>query len=479
MTAQPAFAERKLVMMGGGGEPEGSTTIFDTALGNLSQYMGKSNWGEVTLNFNGGHGTTESILQNQFTTNNKNSFTEETWKHTIENYEAQLKSGQLKEGDQLLVMIDTHGGLSRDYQNETTHPIAIGRTRSSLDLNNLNGSTQVSMDDLKNLTTLAKEKGIKLGIIDLSCHSGNSLALANENTCVISATGPNHFAYTDFAENFMANMKDGKSLEDVFLETRRSSSNKAFPMISTSEGESIKRELYQGLTPYLYDTYKVSEASSKLSTYLEASTDANRCVRQNEYEKLQKKISDLEKSSNLTIKTIIPEITSIKEYLKTYKEKQDQYIALLSSLKPKGFELREKFIGKSTVGKKNSSISAEYSWQELVETDFDSLIKNLYSSLNNRNTSSTNIKPMSELEVRTLVDLYIKANTKKRSILANNPDLNNSNYKTKFEEQLNLLGDTNLLAYKIGHEEKKIYDVMYRNLRQENNQKNPCRDFLL
>ncbi|MGZ3788644.1 MAG: hypothetical protein ACXVLQ_08985 [Bacteriovorax sp.] len=480
MAAGPAFAERKLVVMGGGGEPQGGTTIFDTALSNLSRYVDKSSWGEVTVNFNGGHTTTESILQNQFNTKNKNSFTEETWKRTIANYEDQIKSGQLKEGDQLLVMIDTHGGMTRDYKKETTHPISAGAASSPLDLTNLSGSTSVSMDDLKNLTALAKEKGIKLGIVDFSCQSGNSLNLANENTCVISASGPKHFAYTDFADDFMANLKDGKSLEDVFLDTRRNASYKAYPMISTPEGKSLNAEMYQGLTPYLYDTYQVSGSpTTKLSEYLlDASEDANGCVRLSEYEKLQKKMNELEKSSDPALTKILPEIGSIREDLQKYKDLQDQQLALLQSLKPKEFANREKFTGKATIGKKTTTSTAEYTWQELIETDFHSLIEDLYSNLNKK-TASDKPKPMSEIEVRSLVDLYIKANTKRSIILKAHPELENSDYKKKFEEQLKLQGEANIMAGKIGGEEKRIYDVLYRNLKKENNNNNPCREFVL
>jgi hypothetical protein len=149
--------ERTLVMLGGGGEPaRESTTIFDPTLNALDGYLQKNKWNNV-ISFNGGHAQTEAIMEMKFPDAiNKSSFTKNNYNVIIKNYEEQIKSGQMKAGDQLMLMIDTHGAVNSP--GESTHQIATGSASDHLDLNNLAGSTNVSMDALKNLTVLARQK---------------------------------------------------------------------------------------------------------------------------------------------------------------------------------------------------------------------------------------------------------------------------------------------------------------------------------
>ena len=144
------------------------------------------------------------------------------------------------------MFINSHGGES----SGKTHNISTAGSAMT-NMNSLNDTSSVSLDALEALTKVAKDNNIKLAIVDGSCHAGNSLSLANTNTCVIAASGPKHYAYSNFADIFAAQMKKGKNLEDVFFETKAQTQGGGFPMISTPEGVEVQDELYPYLTPYM------------------------------------------------------------------------------------------------------------------------------------------------------------------------------------------------------------------------------------
>lgn len=464
-------ADRRLVMMGGGGEPKNlPTTIFDKSLGTLDGYLKKNKWDQVVISFNGGHAETESILSNKFVgATNKSSFTKNNYDAIIKTYEDQIRNGELKAGDQLLVMIDTHGAMKTE--NDSSHQIAVGAGASQTNLNDLGGTTLVSMDAMKNLAALAKEKGIKLGIVDFSCHSGNSLALANENTCVISSSGKTHFGYNTFSDNFISKMKSGKSLEDVFLETRKNTTDNSFPMISTPEGENINNEIYPNITPYLY-YYEEDPRLDKMTSYLiGASSNIGLCQRENQFGTLQKQLEALQAASGQNMKKNMPEITKIKELIQLYKAKQDNYIRMLRSWGITELNRSESFSAKATVGKKSYTMPGHFTWKNLLETDFDSIIKNVANAKNSTKDALT----MAQFQAS--IDMHTKAKFRQMEILSQYPQLRD--YKQKFKEQMSTMTETYALANKIAMEERKLYDAMYDNLRQQKGKNNPCKDFVL
>ena len=201
--------------IGGGGEPDGETTIFDPEIPFVGDYVKKSRPKHVNISFNGGHGSTEKKLEESFGDKN-NSFTMESFHQIIQSYADQIRSGEIKSGDQVVVYLSTHGARKKDSEN--THHIAFAGSDGTSDLVTLEGANTASLDELKVLSELALKHDVKLGIIDDSCHSGNSLALANKNTCVVSSSGPDLFGFASTA--FSKNLKKGRSLEDYFLKAR-------------------------------------------------------------------------------------------------------------------------------------------------------------------------------------------------------------------------------------------------------------------
>lgn len=474
----PVQAERRLIMMGAGGEPNSTSTIFDKGLTLLGNYLGQNNWGEVSIDYNGGHSVTDDLLLKKFkSTVKKAPLTALSWKKTIETYEEQIKSGELKAGDQLLVMINTHGA---EKVNELTHSVAVENADKDMNLSNLQGARLVNLDDLKVLSSLAQEKGIQLGILDFSCHSGNTLALANDKTCVISSSGPNLYGNTNFSEDFIKKMGPGKSLEDIFLETIPYQKNdSSFPMISTPEGMTLNHELYLGLFPYLYSLRPLNNnaISNKLPNSLMqmALSEEAFCNRQNNFVLLQKTLKELEESTDKSLDKIIPHILELKKNINTYKAIQDHYLSLLTSSLPDDFYKQEKFKVITTLHKKKYSLSVEYSVKELIETNFDGVINNIYNAKNSQKG------PFSEEELEAKVNLYIKVKTRQQEIFKKNPTFLNYKLRLKKElnEQLKDLKDSIVMASRISNDEYFIYSALYTKLHKENNKNNPCRDFVL
>ena len=61
-TSQLVQAENHLLLIGGGGEPEGDGTIFDTNLYILGSNLKNLKW-NYEISFNGGHKKTEEIIE--------------------------------------------------------------------------------------------------------------------------------------------------------------------------------------------------------------------------------------------------------------------------------------------------------------------------------------------------------------------------------------------------------------------------------
>jgi len=465
------FAERSMALFGGGGEPKNvNKTIFDGTLNGLDGYLQGNKW-TTQISFNGGHSETEAILSMKFNdAQNKSSFTPGNYNAIIKYYENQIKSGKMKSGDQLMLMIDSHGAVQSG--NQSTHQIAIGQAANPTDLNDLKGTPVVSLDTLKSLTDLAKQNGIKLAILDFSCHSGNSLSLANSNTCVISSTGPNHFGYNTFSDNFISKMKAGKSLEDVFLDTRKATDDNSYPMISSPAGVSINADLYPDLTPYLY-YYEKNPNEDKMSNYLlQASSKGGTCARENQYADLLKQLDGLRAITALNMEKSWPEIANLKKLIGDYKNRQDEYINQLRTWGVQELNRVEQFQGTGTSGKKTEKMNQQYTWREILETDYDAIISNV------TNAKKSAKDPSTIAMFQASIDMHTKGKAKQQEIISQFPSL--KDYKQKFKEQVKAMDGTYATANQIALEERKLYDKIYKNLRTEKTSaSNPCKDFLL
>lgn len=467
-----AHAERSIALFGGGGEPKNiNSTIFDNTLTQLDNYLQTNKW-KSTISFNGGHSQTEALMTMKFSdAASKSAFTRNNYNVIIKNYENQIRNGDIKSGDQLMIMIDTHGAEKSSYSQDSTHSIAVGQGDSTINLSDLGGSQTFSLDTLKNLAALAKEKGIKLAILDFSCHSGNTLALANENTCVISSTGTKHFGYTSFSEIFIKKMREGRSLEDVFLATRKDTADNSFPMISSAEGKSINNDFYPVITPYLFYYEKEARLDKMTNYLLSASSNVGICQRKNQFDQLLSQLDNLKAINAINAGRSMPEIERIKALIEDYKAKQDNYIKMLRDWGFAELNRKEQFVGVATSGKRVEKMTGNYTWRELVESDFDTTIKNVSDA------KKGSRDPIFQAQFQASIEMHTRARDKQKEILELYPNL--KDYKQKFRAALMEMQGTYAVANKIALEERKLYDNMYNNLRQEKKTANACRNFVL
>ena len=460
-----AAAGTNLLVMGGGGEEDKPSTIFDNTMTKLGDYVLKNKFDNKVVTFNGGHPVTEGILNQSFGGNTA-PFTEKSFNDSIQNYTEQILTGKIGSGSKLIVFIDSHGAIQ--IKDESTHHIAVSTSKIT-NYDTLEGSDTVSLDKLKDLMTVAKNSGVKLAILDMSCHSGNTLNLADGNSCIISATGPKHYSYGGgfgtFAYNFVSKMTAGKNLEEIFLSARKEVDDESFPMISTEESQTINRFEYKYITPYLYSFDKTNE---KLSPYLiDVTNDQIACEREKDFSRLNKIIDKLSEV-NAAISDV--KLQKIKELLSNYKSYQDKIIKNLKDLNAEDFNATERISSiPVSIGSTTTKIEDDVKRSELLITDYKKLIADKQKIAQDHKDTS----PSSNTNM--LINYYQQCQARKESLLNSNP-----NYQ-KIAEVIKNYDENNSksveFAHQISIEEKKLYDAFYKGLPHPKN--NPCKDFVL
>lgn len=478
------FAADYMFVIGGGGEPmtdkQGRpmrTTIFDKNLSNLGSYKKTRPDLNSKIIFNGGHAETESIIANNFSANEKiaSAFEKEPFINQVADYEAKIKSGQIKAGDKILIYVDSHGAVRSD-NGEVTHKISLGK--SPLKNYDRLGSDVVSLDALKNLSDLAAKTGVKLGILDFSCHSGSTIDLKNDNTCVISSTGPKHYGYggseATFGGQFVKKMQKGKSLEEVYLSARSDFQDTSFPMISSPVGMEVHNELYQLITPYLY---YFDETADKLKPHvLNTSTSKDICMDKRNFQELEEIVDKAESLSSFLRDSQFSSSSAreLKSNLKTYQRyiediKQEQIALGRENLKK-----REDFCTEYMLGTKAKPIKKKecnnYTWNQMVSIDYDGILKYFNEQLQQK-------KGNEYKEHQAIIQNIQKAKARSLELKARYPHL--QNLDKKLNDLANKENKTYDLAFKISKGLQKMYSDMYAVKQTDTSQKNPCKDFVL
>ncbi len=475
LLSSQAEAKKQYILLGGGGEPSGPTTIFDTDLAQTRGFLDQAGDWNKEVSFNGGHSNTESILNTRYTDSQVSNFTSQNYNKIIQKYVEQINAGEFKAGDQILVQINTHGAIK--YGNQKTHDVSVAR--SSIKNYDSLGSITVNLDNLKNLTDLAKSKGIKVGIIDQSCHSGNTLALADENTCVLSVSGPNHYGYAGYgttSDKITQKMAPGKSLEDLFLEARRDSNDSGFPMISTAEGKEVQEQLYGLLTPYLY---YFDKRHDKLTPYILNGEGEIACKFDKDFEQLNKIIDSIEDIQVVTKnywffekQTITKKVdlSYLRSVLKSYYDLQKEIMDEVAGIDLNIYNTKERISIQSGLFKN----SIEYTWKELITTDFDKVINYSTELLANEKSK------IQRQYIQNNIDFYKKAQARGRELAIQYPYL--TQLKTKIDSIENKESRSHSLAFQIGRESRKLYDEFYKKVSDtgaKSGQPNPCKEFVL
>ncbi len=463
-----AQAENHLLMIGGGGEPKEKKTIFDNGLNKFSKNLKKSKW-KYEVSFNGGHKKTEKILAKRYSKGiaPTTSFTQSNYVDLIESYRNKILTGQIKSGEQLMIIINSHGAERNNGEN--THSIATSGG-VALNLATLSGASLVSLDNLQEIVNLTNERGIKLGIVDLSCHSGTILALKKNapNTCIVTATGPDHWGFTGpkkFSNNFLTALKPGVNLEDAFLKARLESNDSGYPMISTIENDKIIKNIYENITPYLY-YYKPNE--DKLTPYIfDNSTVTLFCKRQDDFTELISKINELQSVVRSKKKSFNAD--KLKELLLQYKKNQDE--VLLNSMKLGSYKLDTVEIFSMPVNAytKGSILQASYTWRELLDFNAEGALE--FYVQNKKNLATEEEKE----QYQAVIEFLKRVNTRKQQPFLENPQL--INYKDQTALLVQQMNQTQELANSIAIQEKKLYEELYRR-NQTNNPNEPCRSIV-
>ena len=466
-SSQTIFSqENHLIFLGGGGEPEGAqTTQFDGSVEALGTFFqdNKKNY-KTLVNFNGGHIKTEAMIANKFKDAEiVNDLTRSNYKLVVSDTLARIES--MPAGAKMIVFINSHG----TEKVGKTH--SISTSGSAVRSINSAGGEVVSLDNLAEVTKLAKEKNIKLAIIDGSCHAGNTLNVANSNTCVIAASGPDHYAYSNFADTFSQKMKAGKNLEEIFFETRAATKGMGFPMISTPEGMYAQDEIYPLLTPYMFfhDEYR-GIPMDKIDIYLKNNaTRSLVCEKNKEFEKLENillLIQDVDKinQSNKNLKKLM---TKLREYKKT----QDQYLDRLIELNLPDLDTREPVV---TVDYPSGN---SYSHRELLSTDYNYHIIEKQKILENKFLLKSEL-----IKAEKLKNFFIEAQNVKEGLFLKYPQyvqMERIIDELRKDEKVNIA-----IATDISNEAQdaylKLYSIKKEQLKKSSDiTPNPCKDFIL
>jgi hypothetical protein len=457
-----SFADSYMAIIGGGGDPAGDKTMFDNPMKSFADNLAKSSKWKYDISFNGGHAQTEELIRSKYNkASTSNNFTPANYKSMIDNYRAKILLGDIKSGDQLVFMINSHGAINSGEGNQTSHYIAASGSAAG-NLNNLSGTTLVNLDDLKELVKLANDNGVTMGIIDLSCHSGSTINLKLPNTCVVTATSPKHYAFQGgqaaFSDRFIKELTPGKTLEQAFLEARKDSDDAAYPMISTAEHESIARDVFQSITPYLY---YYDPKADKLTDYLieTGKNDQAICKREIQFKDLVSKIEQF--------KRLVPNSNyaqELKNQLEQYKKTQDDIISNVNSLGGQYLDKIEEFT--TTVPGSPRPIKNPLSWKSILKEDPDKWIKYFTEKGEKEKVAKE------KTYYASLVENYRKIKNKKLEIEMKYPYI--KDFEKKSKEITQKLTQNRETAEKIAGLEKKFYDDLYRS-RQGLNFNDPCR----
>jgi hypothetical protein len=459
--------ENQIVLLGAGGEEEGkASTIFDNSARLLSRYYNKNSSSyQAMVSYNGGHANTEKIVKNDFNKASvRTSFTPEGYQKVMNELLAKIKSNPPKigAGNQIMIFIDSHGAEKLD--GEASHSISMAYSPME-DMNS--GSSKkggmLNLDVLKEITDLAKEKNINLAIIDGSCHSGNTLSLANDITCVISGSAANQFA-TDFTDFLVKEFTPGRSLEDAFIKARAKADGVPFPMISSPAGSDVQEKM-QNFMPYLF-YHENEEELDKIDKHLKENGNAiGICKKEMEFGELRGFLDFMRDFKRFQSNKNPNELDRLKANIEKYKKVQMSYLRELDKYSVPDAEMDRK------TNFTSGDFSKDYTNGELIETDFKSLIDNAKEDEQKAKTEED------KNTYKHFANIYTDANKKKNELLKN------ETFKKRFQIYERIKLDKNLsesVARTISVDLKKVYEAYYKDqMMRQRDKPNPCANFKL
>ena len=463
----PSFATEMSIFGAGGEDKREKGTIFDKNIDSIILASKRLDLTVSQIAFGEGQSGTGKKITNGFGKKPVN-FSSENYRAHIQDLIQRIKSGEIKRsGNKLIVTMLTHGG--KKMQGIQTHTIAV--SGSKLRSSNANPSQKdESMDPFFELVQVAKKYGVQLAILDLSCHSGESLRLESDSACVITGSGPDHPSYGSFVDLLFSKMKAGSSIEEAFLLARAEDNSPSFPMISTRFGKWSSKILYKLVKPYLY-YHSPDELSSNLKDYLESSVGCmDGCTADEDHESL---VSLVKKTKDFG-DTVLSEVerNELLKELQKYKEFQDQILEEMQFTKFPLLKTTEKIEISIVINNKTVSQEEEFSWKEILfsypESSIDYFQKKLKAAKgSDRQDEMMNIARFEKIKQRRYE--ILKENEQLKDVPSVYDQLNQHAEKTRQS------------AYKISGLMNKMFVGYYRMFikKYPEQKKSACSDFIL
>ncbi|MCM2276589.1 MAG: C13 family peptidase [Oligoflexia bacterium] len=219
------YTENFLYSFGGGDSENVDDVMFDSHLLSMRSFAKERNWRSAFFY--------RKRLPPSLSPEERGkigAFNSASFEAALANIKRDIELGKIKQGDQLLIDISTHGGNDRN-----------GNLTFQVD------KEKVDARSLQSIFATAEKHGVKAALLGWTCYSGSLISYANQKTCVITASQADRAGSGGETRNFdeaLSAAKTGANLEDLYLKTR---SRKAIrgsgtqPMISTQAGAYVDR----------------------------------------------------------------------------------------------------------------------------------------------------------------------------------------------------------------------------------------------
>jgi hypothetical protein len=419
-------AENHLVYFGGGSSSSSADDFFDIGLNRVYEYSQKQKWDSEF--FYRKKLSPEVAVQKP---TNVKALTPSSMNEKIASLTKDILSenGKIKSGDQLLVYINTHGELM-----DGKHYIITEKG-------------PVSAEILKSLINAAESKGVKLAVVGQECYGGSLFKYQTPNTCIISSSRADKVGYmadSAWLSLFMSSWAGKTNLEEIYLRGRyeaRENELPSQPMISTTEGV-LTDEI---LAPFK----KIIEEQTK--TYEDFMHPASCRHTTSGLDQIQETIDDLREyiTKNLgesSAKELLPSFEQLKMKIEKYRDLYSE---------------TEKKINATVC---TSTADGPVCDQMRFVAGSSELYKKELKKCLNKNSREDCLG----LEEKMKFYKQLQASDEYRSYLQNQ----------KIDADKNpLLYRLAELSGEIAHDERKLYDQLYKRLSQEQKGSNPCRDF--
>jgi hypothetical protein len=433
------FAQAKTVslLLGGGGEEPGETTKFDTTCPTFIKTMLSKNY-DLRVAFDGRHATLKKNIKAAVKDSHTASyltvspFSATRFNKEINRILTEVRENKLVKDDQVMIVVDSHG-LPRG-RRENTHRVSAE-------------PGEVTLDTLRSLKTALESAGVKLAIIDLSCFSGNTQAFKSDKTCVISASSPDQPAYNSFTFKFADSLKSAKNLEEAFLLARKNDViTPSQPIISTKIGDA-SYDVLRAISPSFL-THE--DAVKNMCINKPCACSPNNVAAQ---------IANIDKILQQAPEAKVTNALRIN--LQRYQESKQKVEKELEFLNGPNSEQKVEVGG------------FQFSWAEIVNTDFASSRRAYQKLIDDPNTSPTDKKKYSEFNI-------VMRDLEKRVIDMEKNDLKYKAYsaaKSNYKYELKMLWNK---ATDVSAAERSVYEQLYQQFQKEEAGKpNPCAEFTL